>query len=79
MSRLGRKLHATDYTLYARHAAGNHRATRVSTDAGGPVTGSTVVIRFNVMIDGEARAAEVEVGKGNFKPNENPVRARLKP
>ena len=43
------------------------------------VTDATVVIRFNLMIDGEARPAEVEVGKGNFKPNENPVRARLKP
>ena len=43
------------------------------------VTESTVVIRFNLMIDGEAKPAEVEVGKENFKPNENPVRARLKP
>jgi hypothetical protein len=42
------------------------------------VTESTVVIRFNLMIDGEAKPAEVEVGKENFKPNENPVRARLK-
>jgi hypothetical protein len=43
------------------------------------VTESTIVIRFNLMIDGEAKPAEVEVGKENFKPNENPVRARLKP
>jgi hypothetical protein len=43
------------------------------------VSESTTVIRFNLMIDGEARPAEVEVGKENFKPNENPVRARLKP
>lgn len=43
------------------------------------VSESTVVIRFNLMIDGEAKPAEVEVGKENFKPNENPVRARLKP
>jgi hypothetical protein len=42
------------------------------------VTGSAVVIRFNLMIDGEPKPAEVEVGKENFKPNENPVRARLK-
>jgi hypothetical protein len=42
------------------------------------VTDPTVVIRFNLMIDGEAKPAEVEVGKENFKPNENPVRARLK-
>ena len=43
------------------------------------VSESTIVIRFNLMIDGEAKPAEVEVGKENFKPNENPVRARLKP
>jgi hypothetical protein len=43
------------------------------------VTESTAVIRFNLMIDGEAKPAEVDVGKENFKPNENPVRARLKP
>jgi len=43
------------------------------------VSESTIVIRFNLMIDGEAKPSEVEVGKENFKPNENPVRARLKP
>lgn len=42
------------------------------------VTDPTVVIRFNLLIDGEARPAEVEVGKENFKPGENPVRARIK-
>ena len=42
------------------------------------VTGPTDAIRFNLMIDGEPKPAEVEVGKENFKPNENPVRARLK-
>ena len=42
------------------------------------VTDSTVVIRFNLLIDGEAKPAEVEVGKENFRPNENPVRARLR-
>lgn len=42
------------------------------------VTDPTSVIRFNLMIDGEAKPAEVEVGKENFKPNENPVRARVK-
>ena len=42
------------------------------------VTDPTVVIRFNLFIDGEAKPAEVEVGKENFKPNENPLRARLK-
>ena len=56
--------------------------TRTNDDIDGvdfKVTESTVVIRFNLMIDGEAKPAEVEVGKENFKPNENPVRARLKP
>jgi hypothetical protein len=43
------------------------------------VTDPTVVIRFNLLIDGDAKPAEVEVGKENFKPHENPVRARLKP
>ena len=56
--------------------------TRTNDDVDGvdfKVSESTVVIRFNLMIDGEAKPAEVEVGKENFKPNENPVRARLKP
>ena|SRR5687767_7335540 len=56
--------------------------TRTNDDVDGvdfKVTESTVVIRFNLMIDGEAKPAEVEVGKENFKPNENPVRVRLKP
>jgi len=56
--------------------------TRTDDDIDGidfKVTESTVVIRFNMLIDGEAKPAEVEIGKENFKPNENPVRARLKP
>ena len=56
--------------------------TRTNDDVDGvdfKVTESTVVIRFNLMIDGDAKPAEVEVGKENFKPNENPVRVRLKP
>lgn len=56
--------------------------TRTDDDIDGidfKVTNPTVVIRFNLLIDGEAKPAEVEVGKENFKPNENPVRARLKP
>ena len=56
--------------------------TRTNDDIDGvdfKVTESTVVIRFNLMIDGEAKPAEVEVGKENFKPHENPVRVRLKP
>jgi hypothetical protein len=56
--------------------------TRTDDDIDGidfKVTDPTVVIRFNLLIDGEPKPAEVEVGKENFKPNENPVRARLKP
>lgn len=55
--------------------------TRTDDDVDGidfKVTDPTVVIRFNLLIDGEPKPAEVEVGKENFKPNENPVRARLK-
>ena len=55
--------------------------TRTDDDIDGidfKVTDPTVVIRFNLLIDGEPKPAEVEVGKENFKPNENPVRARLK-
>ena len=56
--------------------------TRTDDDIDGvdfKVTDTTVLIRFNLLIDGEAKPAEVEVGKENFKPHENPVRARLKP
>ena len=56
--------------------------TRTDDDVDGidfKVSESTIVIRFNLMIDGQARPAEVEVGKENFKPNENPVRVRLRP
>lgn len=56
--------------------------TRTDDDVDGidfKVSESTVVIRFNLLIDGEAKPAEVEVGRENFKPNENPVRVRLKP
>jgi hypothetical protein len=42
------------------------------------VTGSAVVIRFMLQIDGEPKPAEVEIGKENFKPNELPLRALLK-
>ena len=56
--------------------------TRTDDDIDGidfKVTDETVVIRFNLLIDGEAKPAEVEVGRENFMPHENPVRARLKP
>jgi hypothetical protein len=42
------------------------------------VTSPTTLIRFFLEIDGKPRPAEVEVGKGNFKPNEHPVVARLR-
>ena len=42
------------------------------------VTASTTVIRLNLELDGQPRPAEVEVGKNNFKPNENPVVIRLR-
>jgi len=43
------------------------------------VTASATVLRFNLMIDDEARPKEVEGGKGNFKPGVNPVVVRLRP
>jgi hypothetical protein len=36
------------------------------------------VLRFVFEIDGEPRPAEVEVGRNNFKPSENPVVVRLR-
>jgi len=42
------------------------------------VSDDTRVIRFNLEIGGEPRPHEVEVGKNNFKPNENPVIVRLR-
>lgn len=42
------------------------------------IAGNAEVVRFILEIDGEPRPAEVEVGKGNFKPNENPLVVRLR-
>ncbi len=42
------------------------------------IAGNAEVLRFILEIDGEPRPAEVEVGKGNFKPNENPLVVRLR-
>ena len=56
--------------------------TRTDDDIDGidfKVTEPSTVIRFVLQIDGEPKPAEVEIGKENFKPNVNPVRARLKP
>lgn len=41
------------------------------------VTESATVLRLNLLIDGQPRPMEVEVGRDNFKPGENPVRVRL--
>lgn len=56
-------------------------STRTDDDLDGVdfrVTGSTDVIRLVLEIDGQARPAEVEVGRDNFKPNEHPVVIRLR-
>ena len=42
------------------------------------VSDDTRVIRFNLEIGGEPRPREVEVGKNNFKPLENPIVVRLR-
>ncbi len=42
------------------------------------IAGNAEVLRFIREIDGEPRPAEVEGGKGNFKPNENPLVVRLR-
>ena len=55
--------------------------TRTDDDIDGidfKVTEPSTVIRFILQIDGEPKPAEVEIGKENFKPNVNPLRARLK-
>jgi hypothetical protein len=42
------------------------------------VTNDTEVIRFLLEIDGVPRPAEIEVGRDNFKPNEDPLVVRLR-
>jgi hypothetical protein len=42
------------------------------------VTESATAIRFNLLIDGQPRPMEVEVGRDNFMPKTNPVRVALK-
>jgi len=42
------------------------------------VTGDATLLRFVLEIDGEPRPAEVEVGRGNFKPAEHPLVVRLR-
>ena len=55
--------------------------TRTDDDIDGldfKVTDATQLLRFVLEIDGAPHPAEVEVGKSNFKPNENPVIVRLR-
>jgi hypothetical protein len=55
--------------------------TRTDEDVDGldfKIDGNAGLLRFVLEIDGEPRPAEVEVGKGNFKPNEHPLVVRLR-
>ena len=55
--------------------------TRTDDDVDGvdfKVTDATAVLRFVLEIDGKPRPLEVEVGRGNFKPNEHPLVVRLR-
>jgi hypothetical protein len=55
--------------------------TRTDDDLDGlnfEVDDDTSAIRFNLQIGDGPRPQEVEVGKNNFKPNENPIVVRLK-
>ncbi|MGE3840773.1 MAG: hypothetical protein AB7I50_04235 [Vicinamibacterales bacterium] len=50
--------------------------TRTDDDIDGfdfKVTDNTRRIRLNLQIDGENRAGEIEIGRSNFKPNEDPL------
>lgn len=42
------------------------------------VTDGAALLRFVLEIDGKPRPAEVEVGRENFKPRENPLVAKLR-
>ena len=55
--------------------------TRTDDDLDGldfKVAPTTSVLRFVLEIDGMPRPAEIEVGKDNFKPNEDPLVVRLR-
>jgi hypothetical protein len=55
--------------------------TRTDNDTDGfdfKVKGGTERLRFALQIDEKPRPEEVEVGRGNFKPNENPLVVRLR-
>lgn len=56
-------------------------ATRTDDDIDGfdfKVTDGATLLRFVLEIDGKPRPAEVEVGRENFKPRENPLVAKLR-
>jgi hypothetical protein len=42
------------------------------------LSGNPRVVRFVLEIDGQPRPTEVEVGRDNFKPNEDPLEVRLR-
>jgi len=42
------------------------------------VTDGATGLRLMLMIDGQPRPNQVEMGKSNFKPGELPVRVKLK-
>lgn len=51
-------------------------STRTDDDIDGfdfKVTNATMRLRLNLQIDGETRQSEIEVGRSNFKPNEDPL------
>ena len=55
--------------------------TRTDDDIDGldfKIGGGVQEVRFFLMIDGEPRPREVEVGKENFKPNAHPLVVRLR-
>jgi hypothetical protein len=55
--------------------------TRTDDDVDGldfRVTDGTELLRFVLEIDGVPRPAEIEVGRDNFKPNEDPLVVRLR-
>jgi hypothetical protein len=57
-------------------------STRTDDDLDGldfQVTDDAAAVSFVLQIDGEPRPAEVEVGRDNFKPRENPLVVRVRP
>jgi hypothetical protein len=55
--------------------------TRTDDDIDGfdfKLTDGATILRFVLEIDGVRRPAEIEIGKANFKPNEDPLVVRLR-